>query len=67
MVADELGDCVVSDLLVHDLTDKKATEVVQYYFDVLNEKALLKGLCSLQQKKTQSDYREQAEHQEQSK
>lgn len=37
MVADELGDCVVSDLLVHDLTDEKSTEVVQYYFDVLNE------------------------------
>ena len=37
MVADELVDCVVSDLLVHDLTDKKSTEVVQYYFDVLNE------------------------------
>ena len=37
MVADELADCVVSDLLVHDLTDEKSTEVVQYYFDVLNE------------------------------
>jgi hypothetical protein len=37
MVADELGDCVVSDLLVHDLTDEKTTEVVQYYYDVLNE------------------------------
>ena len=37
MVADELADCVVSDLLVHDLTDEKSTEVVQYYYDVLNE------------------------------
>jgi hypothetical protein len=37
MVADELADCVVSDLLVHHLTDEKTTEVVQYYYDVLNE------------------------------
>lgn len=37
MVADELGDCVVSDILVHDLTDEKTTEVVQYYYDVLSE------------------------------
>jgi len=44
MVADELGDCVVSDLLVHDLTDEKSTEVVQYYFDVLNEIINFKNL-----------------------
>lgn len=37
MVADELGDCVVSDILVHSLTDEKTTEVVQYYYDVLTE------------------------------
>lgn len=37
MVADELSDSVCSDLLVHSLTDEKSTEVVQYYFDVLNE------------------------------
>lgn len=37
MVADELADSVVSDLIVHDLTDEKSTEVVQYYYDVLNE------------------------------
>jgi hypothetical protein len=37
MVADELADCVVSDLLVHHLSDEKTTEVVQYYYDVLNE------------------------------
>lgn len=37
MVADELGDCVCSHLLVHHLTDDKTTEVVQYYYDVLNE------------------------------
>lgn len=37
MVADELADSVCSHLLVHYLTDEKSTEVVQYYFDVLNE------------------------------
>lgn len=37
MVADELSDSVCSDLLVYSLTDEKSTEVVQYYFDVLNE------------------------------
>jgi len=37
MVADELGDCVVSDLLVHSLSDEKSTEVIQYYYDVLHE------------------------------
>lgn len=37
MVADELGDCVVSDILVHSLSDEKTTEVVQYYYDVLTE------------------------------
>ena len=37
MVADELADSVCSDLLVHHLTDEKSTEVIQYYFDVLNE------------------------------
>jgi alpha/beta superfamily hydrolase len=44
MVADELADCVVSDLLVHDLTDEKSTEVVQYYYDVLNEIINFKNL-----------------------
>jgi len=37
LVADELSDSVCSDLLVHSLTDEKSTEVIQYYYDVLNE------------------------------
>lgn len=37
LVADELSDSVVSDLLVHHLSDEKSTEVIQYYYDVLTE------------------------------
>lgn len=37
MVADELSDCVVSDLLVHSISDEKSTEVIQYYYEVLTE------------------------------
>ena len=37
LVADELSDSVCSDLLVHSLTDEKSTEVIQYYYDILNE------------------------------
>lgn len=37
LVADELSDAVVSDILVHSLTDEKSTEVIQYYYDVLTE------------------------------
>lgn len=37
LVADELSDSVVSDILVHSLSDEKSTEVIQYYYDVLTE------------------------------
>lgn len=37
LVADELSDAVVSDILVHSLSDEKSTEIIQYYYDVLNE------------------------------
>ena len=37
LVADELSDSVVSDLLVHSISDEKSTEVIQYYYDVLHE------------------------------
>lgn len=37
LVADELSDAVVSDILVHSLSDEKTTEIIQYYYDVLTE------------------------------
>lgn len=37
LVADELSDAVVSDILVHSLSDEKSTEIIQYYYDVLTE------------------------------
>jgi len=43
MVADELGDCVVSNLIVHHLTDEQTTVIIQYYYDVLNEIINLKN------------------------